>query len=573
MKKTGVILGAVCIVAALLYFLVTTGLGKVTAADFLPAEILVCVEQRDLGELLEDFKVSRLGRAVIAIDYVKIATDLGLAPEEIERVRETGKQLDAFLNSPIFSEFFGQEFTAALLPIPGDALDSPEKIGTSSLLFIARPRHNADILEMMSTLFSRKLEQTTTQHGKYSLKHYLLDEGKSLSVATADGYVIAAFDERLVAESLDRFDSKQGSLAQNKEYLRLRHDFIDAKLFTYADLSSFHGQIGRLTEKFDPVQKEDMQKVIGQWQGWQGFAFGIWKEKGSVRDKAVVLFQKDKLDPLVGKMCTVQPTENKTLTMVPAQILGYYWTNTMNLSAFWEMFTQEMEDSAEQIKAMEQDVKTFTGVELPQLFAMFGSEAVLLLKDIAADGFIPLPNGALFVKIDQEDEFVKMLDPLLARINIPIRTEEYQGVKLVSWEMSFHPTLQPVYALHQGYLILASTVELVKNVIDSQAGGGLVDEESFKQLNQGLNQALTRENNSVSYIRVSSLLQILKELASWGGTMLSMQDPETALQSKVIMEQLILPLLDGLAMYEVIGSRSVIQDDAIILESTTVLTQ
>lgn len=571
MKKTGAILGAVCIAAAVLYFLVTARMGKVTAADFLPTESVLCIEQRDLGELLDDFKVSRLGRAVTALDAVKIATDLGLAPEEIKRVGDARRQLDLFLNSPVFQEILGKEFTIGLLPVPGDGVDSPEKTAASTFLFIVNPRHNADILELLTSLFAKKLEQTTTQHGTHSLRHYLIEEGKSLTVATAHGYVIGAFDERLVQQSLDRYDSKQGSLAQNKEYIRLRHDFINAKLFTYVSMPALHGQVSRLTENLDPDRKEDVQKAIDQWKGWEGLAFGAWKEKGIIRDKAVVLFKKDQLDPLVGKMCSLQPVENKTLALIPADILGYYWSNTLNMSTLWEMFTREMQDSAEEIRAMEENVKTVTGVEMQQLLAMFGSEAVFLLKDIATDGFIPLPNGAIFLKIEKEEEFVKMLQPLLAKINIPTKTEEYKGVKLISWEVSFHPSLQPVYALHQGYLILASTVDLVKKVIDSEDGGGLISDERFQQVNEGLKQGLTQENNSVSFIRFSSLLHMVKELANWGGTMLSMQDPQVALRSKVVLEQLILPLLDGLAMYEVIGSRSVVQDDAIILESTTIL--
>lgn len=588
MKKTGTILGVVCILAAVLYFLVTARTGKVTAADFLPGEILVCIEQRDLGKLFDDFKVSRFGLAMSGIDYVKIATDLDLDPEEIKTVRDSRKKLEEFLNSPVFEEFLGREFTLALLPLPDPALDAPEKMVANSFLFITKPRHNADILELLSSVFAKKLEQTSIQHGKHSLKQYLIEEGTTLTVATVEGYMVAAFDEKLVQASLDRFDSKQESLAQNKEYIRLRREFIDAKMFTYISMPALYGQTNRVSEHLDKHQKEELLKAIDQWKGWEGLAFGAWKKKGEVRDKAVVLFTKDKLDPLVGRMCAVQPVENKTLVMVPADVLGYYWTNTLNLSAFWQIFTLEMKESGEQIQAMEQDVKTYTGLELQQIFAMFGSETVFLLKEIATDGFIPLPNGAIFLKIEKEDEFVKMVEQVLGKANIPTQTEEYKGVKLVSWGVSLHPGLQPVYALHQGYLIMSSTVDLVKKIIDSPAGnvkgqpdtaaavtggisGALVNDVSFQQINDGLNQGLTEVNNSVSFVRFSSLLQMTKELASWGGVMLSMQDPESALKSTVLLEQLVLPLLDGLAMYEVIGARSVIQGDAIILESTTIL--
>ena len=576
MKRIGIIIGAVCVVAVGAYFLVTTKLAKVTGADFLPTEILVTLEQRDLGPLLDDFKVSRLGRAVAGIDYVKIATDLGRTPEEIDQVRDGKKQLENFLNSPVFREFFGQEFTIGLLPLPDLALDAPEKSVRSSLLFIARPQHNTDILELMTTLFAKKMEQTSIQHGKYSLKQYRVEEGTTLTAVIVDGFVIAAFDERLVQASLDRYDSKQGSLSQNQEYIRLRQEFIDAKLFAYVSMPVLSKQTSRLTETLDSAQKEGLQQAVDQWQGWEGMAFGAWKEKGMVRDKGVVLFKKDKLAPLVAKMCSVKPVENKTLAMIPANILGYYWSNTLNMSAFWEMFTQEMKDDAEQLAAMEKSVKSSTGLELQQIFAMFGSEAVFLLKDIAAEGFIPLPNGAIFLQLTKEDEFSTMAQALLAKADIPIQTEEYKGVKLNSLGMALHPSLQPVYGVHQGYLIMASTVDLVKKIIDNQAGGSgslLMAEAGFQKINQGLNQGLTKANNSVSFVKFSALLQMMKELANWGGTMLAMQDPETANQAKVMIEQLVHPLLDGLAMYEVVGSRSVIQDDAIILESSTTLAQ
>lgn len=587
MKKTGAILGVTCILAVALYFLVTIQTAKIIAADFLPADILVSMEQRDLGELYDDFKVSRFGSVLAGIDYVKIATSLELDPAEIDMIKDIRHQLAEFVGSPVFNEFLGREFTLALVPFPAAAVDVPDQMMANSLLFISKPRHNTDILELLSSLFTTQVEQTSIQHGQYKLKQFLVDEGMTVTVATIEGYVIAAFNEQLIKESLDRFDSKHNSLAHNQEYMRLRAEFVEAKLFTYIAIPALYRQANRWTEDLDQDQKEDIQKTIDQWKGWEGLAFGAWKEENAVRDKAVVLFSKERLDPLVARMCALSPVDNKTLTMIPADILGYYWTNTFDLQTFWEIFIREMQGNTEPIEALEQNVKLSTGIELSQLLAMFGSEAVLLLKDIATDGFIPLPNGALFVKIEKQDEFEKILEPLLLQANIPTETEEYKGIKLVSWGVSLHPGLQPVYAIHQGYLIMASTMNLIKEIIDSPAAyqeqpgatgaiagglsGALINDISFQQINDGLNQGLSGVNNSVSFVRFSSLLQMLKELASWGGVMLSMQDHESALKSTVLLEELLLPLLDVLAMYDVMGGRTTIQDDAIILESNMIL--
>jgi len=578
MKKTGAILAAIVVLAVGLYFLVTARMGKVTAADFLPEEVLLVVEQRDLGRLLEEFKGSRLGRALTAIDYVQVAADLGMATQEVDKITGVSKKMSDFLNSPGFQEFFGREFTLALLPVADVATATPEKTAAASLLFISRPSHGVDILKLMGSLLGRQLNQTSLQHGNYTIQQYVLDEGVILSVAAVEGYVVAAFDQGVVQAGLDRFagtaSGNKGSLAQNREYIRLRQEFVDAKAFVYVSMPMLHGQAGRLAASLDMPEREELLKAIDQWKGWNGMAFGAWKEKGQIRDKGIVLFTREQLDPLVAGMCGMKPVENKTYAMVPDDIIGYYWTNTLNIGAFWEMFTRDMQGGEEQLEAMAQDVKTNTGFALEQIFAMFGSEAVVLLKEIVTDGFIPLPNGAILLKIEKEADLTAMLQALFAGMEIPIQTEEYKGIALNSLEISFHPSQRPVYALHQGYLILSGSVEMVKMILDGQGNpGGLTGGKNFQQVNEGLHQGLTGVNNSVSYLRVSSLLQVFRELANWGGAILSMQGPETALKSKAVLDQMILPLLDGLAMYEVMGSRSVIRDDFILLESTIILAQ
>jgi hypothetical protein len=574
MKKTGVIL-ALLGVAVGLYFLVTARLAKVTAADFLPGEILLIVEQQDLGRLLEDSTNSRLGQTISKIDYLKVASELGMAQDELTRIKGVGKQLRDFFNSPIFNEFFGNEFTFAVLPVAPANLANPEKSVTGSLLFISRPRHDADILKLISSVFMGKTHQSTMEHGKYSIHQIPLDGGIVLSLATAHGYVIAALDAGLVRASLDRFDgkstNKKGTLSQNSEYIRLRQEFIDAKFFAYVSMPAISNQAVRFAGNLGAPEQDDLLQAIDQWKGWNGLAFGAWKEKGLIRDRAVVLFDKEKLDPFVARMFSVKPSENKIYAMVPADIVGYYWTNTLNMRIFWEMFSREMEGSGEQLKAIEREVKGATGFELEQILAMFGSEAAVLMKEMVTDGFIPLPNGAIFLKIEKEADFIKMVKSLLARRDIAVQAEEYKGIALNTLDISFHPSLRPVYVIHQGYLILAGSPDMVKKIIDSQGGQGLVADKGFQQVNEGLQKGLTGSNNSVGYIRISSLLKTIRELANWGGTILSMQDQETSRKSKIVLGQLVFPLLDGLAMYEVMGSRSVIQNDALIMESAIIL--
>jgi hypothetical protein len=60
---------------------------------------------------------------------------------------------------------------------------------------------------------------------------------------------------------------------------------------------------------------------------------------------------------------------------------------------------------------------------------------------------------------------------------------------------------------------------------------------------------------------------LVKEVFSWIGTMIAIQDREAAQRSKILIDKLINPLLDGLAMYSTIGMRSYTEQDSIIIES------
>jgi hypothetical protein len=62
---------------------------------------------------------------------------------------------------------------------------------------------------------------------------------------------------------------------------------------------------------------------------------------------------------------------------------------------------------------------------------------------------------------------------------------------------------------------------------------------------------------------------MLREMVTWGGTMLAIKDKELARKSKVLIDELINPLLEGLAMYSIVGSRKYQEGGTIVFESFT----
>jgi hypothetical protein len=86
-----------------------------------------------------------------------------------------------------------------------------------------------------------------------------------------------------------------------------------------------------------------------------------------------------------------------------------------------------------------------------------------------------------------------------------------------------------------------------------------------------LSDDLVKPSHAITFLDVGQATDMVKEMISWGGTMLAIQDRELARKSKVLIDELINPMLDGLAMYSLVGSRKVIDGSDIVYESRTII--
>ena len=85
----------------------------------------------------------------------------------------------------------------------------------------------------------------------------------------------------------------------------------------------------------------------------------------------------------------------------------------------------------------------------------------------------------------------------------------------------------------------------------------------------GLQQA----NNLVLFARAAQLIQGLQELASWLGKIIAIRDEQTGSRSKVLIDQAVIPLLDGLTMIKAGAVRSYTGPGEIVLQSTILMTE
>ena len=149
-----------------------------------------------------------------------------------------------------------------------------------------------------------------------------------------------------------------------------------------------------------------------------------------------------------------------------------------------------------------------------------------------------------------------------------MQTKEYKGADIISLAAFAQGGLMPVYAIHDQYLIVASSMVMMEQILDTmQEGRGLADNPRFQKVSAGL----LEENNSVGYIRIGDLMHTLKGLVGWGRAIIAIQDPRNAKNAEIVIDRLINPVLDGLSMYSDFGLRSRIAPNQVLVESTTLV--
>ena len=80
---------------------------------------------------------------------------------------------------------------------------------------------------------------------------------------------------------------------------------------------------------------------------------------------------------------------------------------------------------------------------------------------------------------------------------------------------------------------------------------------------------LTRSNNYISYTDNVELITITKSLLKLAGAMMAIEDRDTALKVKIILRDIIDPLLDGLSMFDRTATRSYFTEDSVVIDSMT----
>jgi hypothetical protein len=544
-------------------------------AEFLPDDTLVTLRLTDLEKSIKTFQESRLGRKLKETDVIGVMKVLEAPQEAVAKYVEIKTAVESAINSILFKELFGQDVLLAVLPVKNDVLKEPQK-ALDSVLLIARTKRRAALVEFIGGLLSYEMEErTVTKYNGYTITSFQADKDINVFYTLCDGFLLAGFSLDTLKKSVDLKSDSTAALVNNPHYRTLSDQLVteNNSSFFFNNTDKMRADITTLMKAYNDTNQspedekifEQMLKQIDNLKGFNAIGYAAYNSaNNNLQDKIRVLIDKTQLAPLYASTYNFKPEENRLLSMAPSKTLFCYWTDTIDLDTILKYYLQEAGVKDTEVESMKDAFKTQTGLAFDEVVQAFGNQYGVVLADIDTGGLFPIPELALAIQTENKDVVTELVTSLTRESPMGFKEETYMDVAIKSWNLPFGNMLQPSMAFLDDFCLLSVNLKLLKEMIRlDKEGGGLVNTQTFKDVNKGLTDA----NNSIMFVKSDILLDKLKASADWGANMMTLQDQQTAKKIETVLNKLIYPITDGLKMYQTIGSRIVFKEGVIEIDS------
>ena len=537
----------------------------VALTDYLPADSPVVLEWKDPAGALAAFRATRMGRCLEEIDWTGVLRGIGMPGERIGELRRQLAPLAEFVHGPFFGELFGGDVVAALLA--GDGGDPAAGL-REDLVLLARPGHGTAATRLVGLLLQRGWARRAEAYQGIDLYRlrtrfdpepwFLAVREDLLVIAPAAGSV-----RRCLDLALARMVRDKTGMGCNRAYVRLkkRGRGLD-DFFLYLDMASLRSAFKAHGRGLPPAGTGGGAAALAATGRGVRTAVFFHQPFNDVQQfTSIVEFNTGSLAPFQATIYSRPPMENRRIVNMPADLLVYFWTNWLDLPDWWRStLSKSRKTEQETARRFAAWVERTTGRDMDMVLQMFGREFGFNVAEIITSGFFPVPRICLCVEMARPDAVRSMLGEMLK--GVPRRQEIINGVPVVSI-MAAGGLMQPSYALLDRYLVLSDGRDQIEAILHP-TGKMLLDDPDFRKVDMGL----LEDNNLVAFARTGSLVDGMKELASWLGTMVAIRDEESAAASKVLIDKVVLPLLESMKMFRAAGVRSYTAPGELVLRST-----
>ncbi len=567
MKRFFLFLVAILIVGSAGYFLIARPKGLDLLA-LVPADSLAVLDWDSPAGSYQSFLDTSFAEKLQGIDWPVILSTLGYNKGEIAGAGSVASRWKLFSEGLFFRELFGKRTVVALLPEKDTVRDPVTSIRNTMVLL----SHSGGKFKNFQSMIAGSPLTTQLQRRNYqgyTIRGYLVKDRYPVYVVTDNDLLIAAFDPAPIQQCLDLLLAmlvrKGGAMVDNpafselKQRARGRDDF-----FLYFDVAALKPLLRQIS--LQRVIGFEYNSDISDIMGHGLRQIGLYHQPmGRVHQlTAGMLFDKSGLPSFQKHLAGRAPIENENLSLVPANLQIFLWSNWFDLSRWWQA-TRENSTGRDlkRVDRLDAAVRKYTGIGMERFLDLFGDQFSLIIKEIATSGFFPVPRICIRIALADQETVETLLEKFIT--DLPHRRDMVATVPVVS-VLAADGLMQPSYALFDNDLLFADGRDLIEDIL-KPGRDFLVHDPDFVKLDMGMQEP----ENLIAFARTGQLINGLKELVSWLGTNIAIRDERAGAKSKILIDQAVIPLLDGLTMFKAGALRGYTREDELVLQSRVLM--
>ncbi|WLE96409.1 MAG: hypothetical protein QTN59_17215 [Candidatus Electrothrix communis] len=547
---------------------------SIAPQELIPRHAMAVLELANAAATGKSFLDSGFGQTLNNIDWPAVLQGMQIKRRLRQPLEQNASGLLHLLTHPSFAQVFGKRLFLAQLPaLPSLIRVEQRHPLQANLLIIMDPGQEDPETVLFALLDMLRGEQTTLKHAGFTIYALKSKNRQNLYIASVGGKIILSFAQQPIRKSialfLDRLFQQRNDLLLNQEYTKMAKERPEkTDFFLYADLFRLKLHLKLLFAHFNSQsKKQESQEFINQpWApGVRSMGFFHHTEKNTEQFKTIVRFFQDQLSPFQKHIYTTPPIRNQSFEEVPADLLLSFWCNWLEPRLWWQTTVahgkQEELAKAARIAAW---IKEQTDMSMDEFLGLFGKNFSIHVADISTAGFFPVPRLCLSIEILDRKKMDEFFQEIIG--DLPVKRTMAGGVPITSL-LAAQGMLQPSYAFFNGYLLLADSKEQIEDILLKKKTP-LAEGKEFQTVD------IKPEDpaNLQFFARTPEVINALQELASWAGTMIAVRDRKTGAMSKLLVDQVLSPLLDSFKVYHAIGIRSATAPGELVIDGTVLRT-
>jgi len=545
MKKIVIGIFSIAVIIAIVYGVLQQQKAESGIAQILPQDALIYVQINDAHRNLQKISTMPFWQAIQNINLNALRANEAIDNRSLVIFDMLQTQFKTLLDEPVAKRLFGKDVALGIyMPElrPDEFSQDIKRINPklvekllSGIVIVTRVDADVQFAEFVSRFFGKfgaNITQSQTEYkGQLIRLVTLQDVGMSFGVVRFKDILVVGVGDLAVQKSIDVFNGEQPALALNPQFSKLRSMALNpSHMFGYIDLDSglnmINGQVQNLMNASGVKMEEtdvhqQWEETLSQLRGLMAVGFSSQLEP-KIRFDNYLIFDPTQLNPEFASMYTCPPGDNRTIRFVPKEVIGYQWSNCLDLNHYWKQMKKEI-TSLDASGAAVNDLETRLGMNIERdLLPAFGSEFGGYLEDIQVGGFIPIPQLLLFVEVGNRSKADQLLAKLKEQPVTMLQQEQYQGHMIEYLALPLGENVQPAYSFFENYFIASTSRQMIKNVIDisKDVDLSLTANPGFQSVNIGL----TDKNRYVQFFKLGEVIAKIKGLLDWSNQWMVAQE-------------------------------------------------